>query len=123
MKDQLIETLKSFKDWSNYMLVTTVAALGWVTTQKEGFSPGSAQFFCTWSLALSIVFGVFTLGLIPRIMENIKDDSDSIFAVTTQFNILWFFWMSPPFKLKYVCWPQHVLFLVGVIIYASSNAK
>lgn len=28
--DQLLEALGHFKDWSNFMLVATIAALGWV---------------------------------------------------------------------------------------------
>jgi len=27
--DPRVEALESFKDWSNYLLVTTVAATGW----------------------------------------------------------------------------------------------
>ena len=30
--EQQLKALEFFKDWSNYLLVTTVAALGWVAS-------------------------------------------------------------------------------------------
>ena len=33
--DQKLKALDAFKDWSNYLLVTTVAALGWTSTKKD----------------------------------------------------------------------------------------
>ena len=32
---QLIASLGFFKDWTNYFLVTTVAALGWIATKRH----------------------------------------------------------------------------------------
>jgi hypothetical protein len=60
--DQKLKALDAFKDWSNYLLVTTVASLGW--TAKE-----NANGFCTpWMksgaivlFALSVVFAILTL--------------------------------------------------------------
>ena len=32
--EQKLKALDSFKDWTNYLLITTVAALGWVGTER-----------------------------------------------------------------------------------------
>ena len=115
----LLPALGFFKDWSNFMLVTTVAALGW--TAKVDTSAGcrglqSASIVC---FALSIAFAVFTLALVPLIAEQIKG-AKSIYAVEVEFNVLWLWYPSPrPCKLKYVCWPQHFLFLVGIFFYTA----
>src|SRR5262249_28320575 len=37
---QKTAAVKSFKDWTNYLLVTTVAALGWVSSQQNAALSG-----------------------------------------------------------------------------------
>ena len=51
------KSLEHFKDWSNYLLVTTVAAQGIEIHQPVMMSP------FILSIAVSIVLGVFTLAL------------------------------------------------------------
>ena len=62
---QILAAIKSFKDWSNYLLVTTVAALGWVTTNHLVGIAGIARAFVIGFLGSSIVFGIFTLDWDP----------------------------------------------------------
>src|SRR5215211_9013485 len=64
------KALEFFKDWTNYLLVTTVASLGWIaTTEKIAFSTPYVRGFCIIAFAFSIVFGIFTLALIPIVQE------------------------------------------------------
>jgi len=60
--EQHVKSLDSFKDFSNYLLVTTVAALGWVASDSRVVESPTIE---VWCFALSIVFGIFTLALIP----------------------------------------------------------
>jgi hypothetical protein len=43
-KEQILTSLEHFKDWNNYLLITTVAAFGWVSA-KEGHSIQGTLFF------------------------------------------------------------------------------
>jgi len=70
-KAEILSALSSFKDWSNYLLVTTVAALGWVATSHE--PGGILRALIIGFLGSSIVFGIFTLALIPLVTEGIGD--------------------------------------------------
>lgn len=82
--EKLVESLKSFKDWSNYLLVTTVASLGWVASEKGPKLPNDLLFWIVWSLALSIVFAILTLA--PLVAEKITDDTSSIYDVRASFH-------------------------------------
>jgi hypothetical protein len=110
--EQKLKALEYFKDWSNYLLVTTVAALGWTSAKNATtFSPQWTRAVCIWSFALSIVFGIFTLALIPHVGEDIAENAESIYAVD------WTgYWI--PLRLPYLCMPQHLLFLAGILFYA-----
>jgi hypothetical protein len=70
VQDPLTKALEFFKDWSNYLLVTTVAALGWVASGTTIFTSHSVKPWCVWLFALSVVFGIFTLALIPLVQEQ-----------------------------------------------------
>ena len=109
--------LEFFKDWSNYLLVTTVAALGWVIADKPSFSTAALHFLCAWSFALSTLFAIFTLALIPLVAEQ-RQGGQSMYDVHAEFSLL------PPFRvrLKTVCFPQHVLFILGILFYAIGAA-
>jgi len=110
-KEQKLRALEAFKDWSNYMLVTTVAALGWVASKDSPhFSSCWTRTWCIWSLTLSIFFAVLTLALVPHIAEII-DGNKSIYAIK------WRGWW-PGWELFYLCFPSHVFFLAGVLFYA-----
>lgn len=120
--EQALKALEFFKDWSNFLLVTTVAALGWASTERHVLASAKMKRFCIWSLALSTVFGIFTLGMIPLVAQQ-ATGKQSIFQEGVTFYLLWVVWEVGPFTLKLVCWPQHVLFIVGVLAYAWGARK
>jgi hypothetical protein len=115
--DQQLKALEFFKDWTNYLLITTVAALGWVSTQQAAFSTASLRHFCIWCLAVSIVFAIFTLALIPLVAEQVRTETKSIHSVKVKYYPIWV-WLPFRTNLKVFCCPQHVFFLVGVVLYA-----
>ncbi len=117
-EEKLFQALGFFKDWSNFMLVTSSAALGWVAKTGTGLVAKDAIVIC---LGLSVMFAVFTLGLIPLVAEKIEPKTNSIYEVKAEFRLLWL-WsgIKVSLPLKAVCWPQHVLFIAGILIYAFS---
>jgi hypothetical protein len=120
MEKDLLTALGFFKDWSNYMLVTTVAALGWVAKVESAGGNlwlHQATIIC---LAASIVFAVFTLALIPLVGEEIaRKKATSMYSARPVFNVLWTIPSEQRLSLKAVCWPQHVLFLAGIGCYVA----
>ena len=52
------------------LLVTTVASLGWAST-REAQLPDLAFGVCVFLLAASVVFGIFTLAMIPLVTEQL----------------------------------------------------
>lgn len=106
-----------FKDWTNLMLVTTTAAMGWVATTGGNSVSARASMVL---LALSIACAVFTLALIPLVAEQISG-SESIYDVRARFNLLWIGGWEMAWPMKYVCWPQHVFFLLGIASYVSAK--
>jgi hypothetical protein len=119
------KALEFFKDWSNYLLVTTVAAMGWIA--KDGsMAPGWLRSLSIWSLAFSAVFGIFTLALIPLIAEERKKD-ESIYDIAPKFKLFGIdfprrVFKRPFVKLTSVCRPQHILFIFGILLYAAGAA-
>ena len=105
------DALEFFKDWSNYLLVTTVAALGWAATANVLVNSPTLRRWCIWSFALSIVFAIFTLALIPLVAEQ-RAQGQSIYDVMVTSYLPW------RIHLKVVCLPQHILFIAGIIFYA-----
>jgi hypothetical protein len=121
------EALKHFKDWSNYLLITAVAALGWAASTEHTYiiingtasteheniiSNDTLRGLCISSLGISIVFGILTLALIPMVQEQGKA-GQSIYEVRPNF---WFFKKGGP-PLMAVCFPQHVSFIYGVFAF------
>jgi hypothetical protein len=72
MTDQsgVFGALAVFKDWSNYLLVTTVAAAGWVGSDNVTFQHESLKTATLWCMGVSIVFGIFTLALVPLLAQE-----------------------------------------------------
>ena len=108
---QHMKALEFFKDWSNYLLVTTVAALGWLAATPATVT---TRRLCVWLFALSAVFAIFTLALIPIVGEEVTKDK-SFYDVRGNF---YFVWIRLSLRLKEVCFPQHVLFILGIVAYA-----
>jgi hypothetical protein len=115
--EQKLKALDGFKDWSNYLLVTTVAALGWTTAKDgAGFSSIWIKGVCIALFALSVLFAILTLALIPHIAEELSAQDCSIYRVR------WRGWFGSRFELADFCLPQHVLFLLGIIVYGGGAA-
>ena len=114
--EQRIKALEFFKDWSNYLLVTTVAAIGWVAEHPaEGCRTRSL-----WCFAISVAFGIFTLALVPLVAEEV-DERTSIYSVTPSYAR----WnpvrlLCIPFRITFLCMPQHLFFLAGIALYVIS---
>ncbi|MBI2359014.1 MAG: hypothetical protein HYV04_08945 [Deltaproteobacteria bacterium] len=118
-----MKALGFLKDWSNYLLVTTVAAIGWVSTKGVTFDPVTLRAWCLAFLVISVVFGIFTLALIPLVAEEVdkKQEQKSIYDVTPEFDLLYVVLRINFIRIKHVCWIQHFAFLVGVLIYAYAS--
>jgi len=114
--DAKTTALAFFKDWSNYLLLTTVAALGWVASGDIAFSSAWVRAVCIFSFALSIAFGILTLALIPLVQEQRKLGHQSNYDVVVEYQL------TPGWhglcRLKSLCFPQHILFLLGVTAFA-----
>ena len=115
--DRKAQAIDAFKDWSNYMLVTTVAALGWVSADPGNAVIELARGACIALFALSIVLAIFTLALLPHVAERLRDDNKSIYDIEVNYCVLPKTWNRTS-KLKSFCWWQHVTFLVGIVVYA-----
>src|SRR5262249_37403106 len=112
------KALEFFKDWTNYLLVTTVAVLSWIASAAHPiFSSSVARAACLVAFALSIVFGIFTLALIPLVQEARQTNTAT--TITSNYSIHGEFWLFGPrrLRLKSVCFPQHVFFLFGIVVF------
>jgi uncharacterized membrane protein len=115
--DRKLKALEWFKDWSNYLLITTVAATGWVASGSNISWPPWLPWLktaCIWSLGVSVVFGILTLALIPLVAQQIKESDESIYRVRARFSVLGF---SREAYLTQACRPQHVSFMAGIVFY------
>jgi hypothetical protein len=117
------ETVDHFKDWSNFLLVTTVAMLAWIAEGKTNLAE-PARKFCLIAFALSICFAIFTLAMIPLVTEKLAKDV-SIYEVKVSFRWVYVFdWSkSEGWTLKYACWLQHVFFLLGIIVFTGGSLR
>jgi hypothetical protein len=123
------DALSAFKDWTNSLLVTSVAALGWVGTQTP---PGGWRSATTCALCISIIFGIFTLAFIPLVSEKIgrlasqgelrgsQEALPSIYDLKPHFFLLPNHFPVRKIRMKYLCWPQHLSFIIGVILYTAA---
>jgi hypothetical protein len=118
---QLLQSLGYFKDWTNYLLVTTVAALGWVA-KGDALLCGIELQLTIALLCASIVFAILTLALVPIVGENIVGKT-SFYSVEAKFKVFWLWGPECRAKLKWVCWPQHVLFLAAVIVFSVGTIR
>lgn len=105
--------IASFKDWSNYLLVTTVAALGWVSTENVDL-PAWSFVSCVGLLTASVIFGIFTLAIIPLVTEKLGEDGGSIYDEGVSFKLVLYVFELRDFHMKSVCWWQHLFFILGI---------
>lgn len=108
-----------FKDWSNYLLVTSVGAVGWIAHQG-GPTDSIWALLSLWSLALAVVFGIFTLALIPLVAEQIRDTDASFHSVEVTYQL---FGSQQRAYIWQACRPQHVFFILGVLFYVMASAN
>lgn len=136
-EDPRQKALEHFKDWSNYLLVTTVAAMGWVATQGDSFAIPCMKSWCLGLFGFSVVFGIFTLAMIPLLAEKLGKENSTTIASFYDATIEYTFgpnWKDfnivektivqrgyGPSKIKHVCWVQHVAFIAGIILYVLGN--
>lgn len=119
--DRRFDALAHFKDWSNYLLVTTVAAGGWVGSDKVTFANASLQAPALWCLGISIVFGIFTLAFIPLIAQQLERDVDAgIYDVPIVFHL---FGVRCVMYLPQMCRPQHLTFIAGVVLFCAGTVE
>lgn len=111
--------LAAFEKWSNYLLVTTVAAAGWVVSSNVVFTSGNLKSAALWCFGISIVFGIFTLALVPLVAQDTSSEP-SIYRVEVEYHL---FGKSFPAHLTQACRPQHVTFIGGVLLYCLGTAE
>jgi hypothetical protein len=110
--DNKAVALQSFKDWSNYLLVTTVGLAGWVASDHVRFRSVRWETLALWCLGVSIVFGILALALVPLIAQQMTEEHTSIYGVPVNFHV---FGVRCSAYLSQACRPQHITFMVGVI--------
>ena len=106
--------LEAFSKWSNYLLVTTVAAVGWISSGHIKFRNDFFQSLSLWCFGVSVIFGIFTLALVPLISEQAQKHDTSIYSVKARFSI---FRIPCHAYLTQACRPQHLLFIAGILVY------
>jgi len=67
-----------------------------------------------------VVFGIFTLALIPLLAQELTGDDDSIYAVPIPFKL---FRQSSQLYLTQVCRPQHLSFIAGIVLFCAGTTK
>jgi hypothetical protein len=125
--DRLTKALEFFKDWTNYLLVTTVAAIGWVSAQGVSAQGVIAnhpklKFICLAALGLSAIFGILTQALVPLVQEQRREETSNY-----QVPVTFWFWPTVrplvPLKwgdgirLTWMCFPQHTFLIIGIALY------
>jgi hypothetical protein len=111
--------LESFEKWSNYLLVATVAAAGWIASKNAAFTSGNLRSAALWCFGLSIIFGIFTLAMVPLIAQTMKEES-SIYRVQVTYHVFGFECRS---YLTQACRPQHLTFIVGILFYCIGTGE
>src|SRR6202795_1196406 len=107
-QDKALEFVSSA---SSYVLLATIALLGWVASGVE-FSNDGLRVASMACLTLSVVFGVATLALIPLVQEA-RRPGQSNFEVEARFMLLG----QRGARLKSALLPQYLFLLAGLIFY------
>lgn len=118
--DHLLKAVEYFNNSNNYLILVSVVALGWVVEHPIGMHETlkDAIVLC---MGLSAVFGLFTMGLLPLVAETLTGTTTSIYDVKGEFRSFVFGGRSHSLPLKAVCWPQQVLFIAGILLYAVGH--
>jgi hypothetical protein len=118
--DHLLRAVEYFNNSNNYLVMISIVALGWVVEHPTGVheSLKNAIVLC---MGLSTVFGLFTMGLLPLVAETLTGTTQSIYDVKGQFRTFVLGGREHSLPLKAVCWPQQVLFIAGILLYAVGH--
>jgi hypothetical protein len=118
--DHLLKAVEYFNNSNNYLILISVVALAWVVEHPGGLheSLKDAIVLC---MGLSAVFGLFTMGLLPLVAETLTGTTQSIYDVKGQFRTFVLGGRNHSLPLKAVCWPQQVLFITGILLYAVGH--
>jgi hypothetical protein len=111
--------LQAFKDWSNYLLITTVASVGWIASSNVRFHSGALRSAALWCLGISIIFGILALAMVPLIAQQMTDRDTSIYRVPTESSL---FSVRCRTYLPQACRPQHIAFMAGVLLFCLGTA-
>ncbi len=118
--DHLLKAVEFFKDSSNFLLLISVVALGWVVEHPSGINE-SLNDTVVLCMGLSVVFGLFTMGLLPLVAETLTGTTSSIYDVRGEFRTFVLGGRHHSLPLKAVCWPQQVFFIAGILVYMIGN--
>lgn len=118
--DHLLKAVEYFNNSNNYLILFSVIALGWVV-EHPGRIHETMKDAIVLCMGLSAVFGLFTMGLLPLVAETLTGTTESIYDVKGQFRTFVLGGREHSLPLKAVCWPQQVLFLTGILLYAVGN--
>ena len=109
--DAQTKALEFINSASSYVLLATIALLAWVASGVE-FSNDGLRVASMTCLALSVIFGVATLALIPLVQEA-RRPGQSNFEVEGRFMLFG----RRGARLKSALLPQYLLLLAGLIVY------
>ena len=109
--DAQAKALEFVNSASSYVLLATIALLGWVASGVE-FSNDALRVASMACLTLSVVFGVATLALIPLVQEA-RRPGQSNFEVEGRFMLFG----RRGVRLKSALLPQYLFLLAGLVLY------
>ena len=109
--DTQTKALEFLSNASTYLLIAAMVLLAWVASAVE-FSAQGFRFASMGCLALSAVFGIATLALVPLIQE-VRRPGQSNFAVAAPFVLFG----RRSARLRAVLWPQYLFLVAGLILY------
>lgn len=112
--DKLLKGLEHFNTWTQVLIGTAAAGIGWIAeSQRVGWTLTASQ----WCLGTSILFGVLTMCQVPAMAQNASDKVPSVYQLRGHNYLLPFerFRFRPPIIM--LCWPQHTLFIVAIVLY------
>ena len=118
--DHLLKAVEYFNNSNNYLIMISVVALAWVV-EHPGAVQENLKNGIVLCMGLSTVFGLFTMGLLPLVADTLTGTTESIYDVKGQFRTFVLGGRSHSLPLKAVCWPQQVLFITGVLLYAIGH--
>ncbi len=113
-REQLLKGLELLSTWTNVLIATSTAAVGWLVDQSSVEFETTLGQVILGCFCLSIVFGILAMCQIPGLAERVTDFTRSIYQLRGD-NYLLPFW-KVSFPVIWVLWPQHALFIAGILL-------